>query len=292
MQEIFNAIEESGKCLAFLGAGVSMEYKKNGKKVKGLPSGGKLAELIAKDCTTKLNGHSRDLDKVSEIFLFEKGGNRSALERKLSKEIVKISEPRPIHTVLAQLTNIKVMLTSNYDLLLEHELTKYNRMQKRHVYEFNNPRNAHFPGASVFFEENEIVLHKMHGSIDTPNSLVITQSDYIRYLATLYDKDLGMPEFFYTTMIPQCTLLFLGYSLQDWNFRVIWEGVLAKYKATGVQRDSYALVKGSTQKQKDTWIRRNVKIIDKDLTEFARELAEYFGAEIPQLGIKGTDKTK
>lgn len=37
-------------------------------------------------------------------------------------------------------------------------------------------------------------------------------------------------EYFWKMMIPQRTLLFLGYSLADWNFQVIWEGVLAALK--------------------------------------------------------------
>ena len=115
---------------------------------------------------------------------------------------------------------------------------------------------------------------------------MITQSDYIRYLANLNDLDRGMPEYFRKMMIPQMALLFLGYSLEDWNFRVIWEGVLSSHQMHGVQKISYAVVKQPSDFQKMFWFSRKVKILDGDLTEFAVKLAERFQLEIPQLGIR------
>ncbi len=118
--------------------------------------------------------------------------------------------------------------------------------------------------------------------------MVITQSDYIRYLANLNDPDRGMPEFFRKVIIPDFNLLFLGYSLEDWNFRVIWEGVLANYRDAGMDLKSYALVRNSSDFQREFWSDRKVKLIDCDLTDFARKLASEFNLEIPQLGITKT----
>ena len=283
LTHIFDAIE-SGKCLAFLGAGTSMAYKIGKKKVSGLPSGDDLAKLLTKKCGS-LNGRVSDLARVAEYFVYCKNGDRTQLESILQKTIYHIREARPIHTVLAQLRQLKIVITSNYDNLLETELGKYGRIMSRDVYDQQDPKTAHFKG-SVFLDEGEVVLHKMHGSIDVPRSMIITQSDYIRYLANLTDQDLGMPDYFRVTMIPQHILLFLGYSLEDWNFRVIWEGVLARYKNTGVSRKSYAIVKSSNKFQKSFWLQRNIEIIDNDLIDFAKELAKHFNLEIPQLKIK------
>ena len=126
----------------------------------------------------------------------------------------------------------------------------------------------------------------MHGSIEHPESIVITQSDYIRYLANLTDMDIGMPEFFRKTIIPQNTLLFIGYSLEDWNFQVIWEGALANYEKSGVKKRSYAIVKNPKDFTISYWAERHVKLLDLDITEFAVKLAERFNLEIPQLDIK------
>lgn len=126
----------------------------------------------------------------------------------------------------------------------------------------------------------------MNGTIEEPESMVITESDYISYLANLYDKDRSMPEYFRKTWIPFCTLLFLGYNLADWNFRVIWEGVLPGYAQQALRNEAFALVMGSTQFQRKYWSGRNVNVFDGDLTEFSVQMAEHFNLEIPQLGIK------
>ena len=95
-----------------------------------------------------------------------------------------------------------------------------------------------------------------------------------------------MPEYFRKFMIPRLTLLFLGYSLEDWNFRVIWEGVLANYAAGRQQKEAYAIMQSPKPEQVHYWRRRNIDILDLDLTEFAKKLAQRFNLEIPQLGIQ------
>lgn len=286
---IFNAIE-SGKCLAFLGAGACTAYRKNGRDDEpGLPTGGELAKWLAEKCQYT-NGSVYDLAKVAEYFVLSQSGNRGPLVSALQEKINVGCLPRPIHTVLAQLNQIKIIITSNYDKLLESELDRHGRNLSRHVYDPTNPRTGHFQG-TIFFGEKDVILHKMHGSIEQPESLVITQSDYIRYLAHLNDLDRGMPEYFRKTIIPQFTLLFLGYGLEDWNFRVIWEGVLAYQQIHGLQQISYALVREPQEFQKLFWFGRRVKILNGDLTDFAVKLANRFKLNIPQLNIeKGVQK--
>lgn len=286
---IFNAIE-SGKCLAFLGAGACTSFQvDDSKEEPGLPTGGELAEWLAEKCEYS-NGTVYDLLKVAEYYLYTKSGDREPLEKAIQEKIQIGCKPRPIHTVIAQLCQIKIVITSNYDAILENELNKYGRNLIKHVYNPQNPKTGHFQGP-VFFGDTDIILHKMHGSIDEPRSMVITQSDYIRYLAYLNDIDRGMPEYFRKMIIPQFTLLFLGYSLEDWNFQVIWEGVLSQQANLNLNKDAYALVKNPSHMQTRYWAKRKVVVLDQDLTEFARKLAEHFNLEIPQLGIDKNPET-
>jgi hypothetical protein len=281
---VINAIE-SGKCLAFLGAGACTPFKNHKSEViKGLPTGGQLAEALAEKCQYS-NGNAYDLLKVAEQYLYEHNGDRLELEKVIRKEIQKGCKPRPIHTVLAQLKQVKIIITTNYDDLLEQEFPKYERNVIKDIYKLHNTTTGHF-NYTTFLEDEDIVLHKMHGSIEVPGSIVITQSDYIYYLAHLHDVNRGMPEYFRKIMIPQCILLFLGYSLEDWNFRVIWEGLLFDLAIQNPHKKAYALVKDSTDFQKEYWRDKNIRLFDQDLTEFAVQLAEHFNLEIPQLGIE------
>jgi hypothetical protein len=290
LKPIIEAIKAE-RCLPFLGAGASAGYTVGDREVPGIPLGGKLGETIAAACDYR-NGSTYDLARVAEYFVYSRSGSREALEDLISTAITEITQPRPVHTALAQIREIKFVITSNYDDLLETELQRYQRKLNKHVYDLQNPKTAHFNG-SPFIKPPAIILHKMHGTVENPRSMVITRSDYIRYLANLNDPDRGMPDFFRKTLISNCNLLFLGYSLDDWNFGVIWEGVLANYRDAGAQLESYAILKLPADPEKARflrtfWARRNITIIDCDLTEFARTLAQEFNLEIPQLGIAKT----
>lgn len=290
---IFNAIE-SGKCLAFLGAGASCcFYNQNQEEVPGLPTGIQLAESLAKECGYSINGKYLELPKAAEYFVYTRSGDRQQLEKLIQRELTTGCKPRPIHTALAQLFPIKIIITSNYDTLFEDEAKRYGRLLDKSYYKRNGSQNALYLGKVYNFEEKDLILYKMHGCIDEPKSIIISESDYIRYLANLKDPDRGMPDYFWKTMIPQSILLFLGYSLEDWNFKVIWEGVLSNQRNLNTQIASYALVKESDPFKKTFWEGRNIKILDYDLTEFAIKVAEHFKLEIPQLGIeKKTEVTK
>lgn len=67
------------------------------------------------------------------------------------------------------------------------------------------------------------VIFKMHGSIlpetDEWDSFVITEMDYVEFLSRIASKS-AIP-FLFATHCRDRSLLFLGYSLRDWNFRTI-----------------------------------------------------------------------
>jgi len=292
LDQIFTIIQDR-QCLPFLGAGASADYTVGATQVPGVPLGGKFTQLILDKCRSlggSVNGSPPDLLTAAEYLVYLQSGSRNGLESLIATEIARVTRPRPIHTVLAQLSEIGVIITTNYDQLLETEIGKYGRPLIKHVYDPYNPRTGvyyqRFP-----VESPNIVLHKMHGTVEQRATMVITQSDYIRYLANLTDPERGMPEYFRKTVIPNQSLLFLGYSLRDWNFRVIWEGVLSHYAEIGTQLMSYAVVRQPTDFDRYYFRNRNIVLIDGDLTEFAKELARKFDLEIPQLGIKKNDGT-
>ena len=283
LDPILKAIVD-GRCLPFLGAGASASYFSDGREIPGIPTGGGLAELLARTANYR-NGPTYDLARVAEYLVYTNNGQRDELERLIAREISQVSEPRPIHTALAQLSTVHFVITSNYDQLLEFEAGRYRRQLRKHYHDLQNPKTGHFTANVFGLDPSELILHKMHGTVENPRSMVITQSDYIRYLANLNDSNRGMPDLFRRTVIPNFVLLFLGYGLEDWNFRVIWEGVLAQYHDTGTQIQSYALVRKPSDFQIGFWRARHIDVLDYDLTDFAATLARRFGLELPQLGI-------
>lgn len=286
---IFNAID-SGRCLAFLGAGACSDFTNDkGDIVPGLPSGKQLTNLLVthlkKINSPLVNGKDYDLMSAAELFLYEYSGDRDLLEKILKNEIQNKCNPRPIHTALAQLKQIKFIITTNYDILLEEELRRCKRNLIPHVHDQLSPRSGHFDNCPDRPEDNDVILHKMHGTIEKPETLIITKSDYIRYLSMMNDIDRGMPEYIRKWTLPRHTLLFLGYSLEDWNFQVIWEGVLSSYNDRKIRKGSFALVKHVSPQDRKYWAKRDVDIIECDLTDFAKKLAEHYNLDIPQLNL-------
>ncbi|MEM9364645.1 MAG: SIR2 family protein [Planctomycetota bacterium] len=193
-----------GSCIPFLGAGASMGYSFNGIEEPDLPSGWDLTikflretgvadeagvSLLADPDT--VNGHtdlrsamnilSYDLFKAAEYYLYKKNNRRSELDRLLPYEVKKADGPRPIHAVIAQLTDIQAVLTTNYDCLFEEACETYKRELHLHVHEQFRADTAIWR-CPAFLKPPQLLLHKMHGCIKRDNSMIITRADYIRYL--------------------------------------------------------------------------------------------------------------
>ncbi|GAB3156705.1 SIR2 family NAD-dependent protein deacylase [Microbispora hainanensis] len=78
-------------------------------------------------------------------------------------------------------------------------------------------------------QDRPLVYH-LHGQWDDPASLVLTEDDYLTYLVNMVDaRASGVRQPLPTPVLAAMTaspLLFVGYSLQDWNFRVLFHGLI------------------------------------------------------------------
>jgi hypothetical protein len=111
-------------------------------------------------------------------------------------------------------------------------------------------------------------LFKIHGHIGrtrrSDDTFVITEEDYVSFLGRmgLIPADLG-------NLMQSRTLLFLGYSLHDWNFRVLLDRLSGKRPR--VIR-SYAIAYGIDTTENRLWDKRNVAVYNADLNEFVPRL--------------------
>jgi hypothetical protein len=282
-----------------------MAYAFNGASAPGLPSGWEMTLALLREAhiatdaqiaalndpdradpaalrdVLKLRGY--DLFKAADSFLYSRANHRAELDRFLRREVAKANSPRPIHTVIAQLHDIYTVLTTNYDCLFETACETYQREVFKHVHEQFKPNTGAWPCKS-HLKPPELILHKMHGCKTRDESMIVTRGDYIRYLANWKDPAKGMPSCV-STRLPASTLLFLGYGLADWNLLTIWEGVVASFPQGGYEIQSFAVMKSVSAEDREFFQKRNIIVIECDLTHFAIALAREFKLEIPQLGI-------
>ena len=116
------------------------------------------------------------------------------------------------------------------------------------------------------------VLFKIHGHIDrgsgSADTFVITEEDYVSFLGRMSSGESVIPAEL-VTMMQKRTLLFLGYSLRDWNFRVL----LDRWKNSSLQpRRSDAVCYDIEPAEGELWGARKVTVFEADLNEFVPRL--------------------
>jgi SIR2-like domain len=217
------AIEEE-RCTPFLGAGAC---------VPALPTGFALAQEWAAAHGYPLeDGH--DLARVAEYLAVEKVPMAPKYEiRKKFQEL----PPPPFegnepHAVMARLP-IPVYLTTNYVDYMAEALRQESRNPRVDFCRWtstpavkNHP--SQLPRTFVPTVAEPVVYH-LHGHIEVPQSLVLTETDYVSFLVELSRRRLLPHQI--ERALANGSLIFLGYGFRDWDFRVIFRGLVAAHEA-------------------------------------------------------------
>ena len=113
----------------------------------------------------------------------------------------------------------------------------------------------------------------MHGSVDKTASendcFLITEEDYVDFLGR--DKGYYVPPYVDALMLGK-DFLFLGYSLADWNVRVVLRKLLKSAPATRPNMKCWAIVRNKSHVEQQVWHAQNLNIYPMDLLTFAEEL--------------------
>jgi hypothetical protein len=227
------------------------------------PSGGELAATLA--ASSRYPDTDVDLLRVSQYVDATLG------ERRLYGYLHDVFDanypPTSLHRLFARLPALLreqgrpqlLLLTSNYDDLLERALEEAGEAVDVVWYEAKRgPLQGRFlhrsPAGDVVpierpneytdlsLDERPVVL-KLHGAVDRDNaksdSYVITEDSYIEYLV---GGDVGgQIPFSLLERMADSHFLFLGYSMRDWNLRVIlsriWGAQQLDLKSWAVQRE-------------------------------------------------------
>jgi hypothetical protein len=122
------------------------------------------------------------------------------------------------------------------------------------------------------------VILKIHGAIDRidpeRDSYVITEDHYIDYL-TRTDISNLVPVTL-AARLRRSHFLFLGYSLRDWNLRVILHRIWGQQK---LSYKSWAIQFNPEPFEQEYWVRRDVKILSVPLNDYVTTMVREFGAE-------------
>ena len=165
-----------------------------------------------------------DLLSIAQYHVNKHG--RTRINKTILEEFTEELEETENHNIIARLP-FQTIWTTNYDTLIEDACKKYNKIVdvKSSVKQlfYNKPKR-------------DLVLYKMHGSIEYPDDAVLTKEDYEGYFTT--------HEAFITALSGELiskTLLFIGFSFSDPNIDYILSRLNFKYKHK--EKEHYCLLK-------------------------------------------------
>ncbi len=239
-------------CTPFIGAGAC---------VPRLPLAGELARrLVERDerefgRTCPLPNPS-DLQKVCQ-YLAVTHEEGDWPKRKIAEIISAVDPPdfnsdNDPHRALAAL-KLPVYITTNYDRFMYGALSQMEDVHPR--IEFSRWTEDLLEGDPSEFDKGynpspaEPVVFHLHGHCARPETMVASEDDYLDFIVRISKEwagsagGIGQRAILPTRIraaLKSSTLLFLGYSLEDVNFRVILRGLLANL-AVSRRRTSIAI---------------------------------------------------
>lgn len=214
------------QCTPFLGAGVSYP---------SMPTGAELSEELATrypyPLTDKWN-LPRVAQYVATTFDAEFVKARVA-ERVLQREKERapdFSDPEQPHRILADL-RLPLYLTTNYDPLLSSAFEAVGVRPTVRVSRWNFETRSE-PGITEPPSSVSPLVFHLHGIATNIPSMVLTEDDYVDFMTEAQVAPEDVVPLPIRTALATTNLLFVGYSLHDWNFRVLLRSLMRKVQKT------------------------------------------------------------
>jgi hypothetical protein len=221
------------RCVLFVGAGLS--------RPAGYPGWRQLMETVVQQTASAGVG---DAGRVELSALLDAGRyaevadqcrellGRSRFGALLRAQLARpVAPPQATHRAIVQ-TPYAAIVTTNFDTLLEDAYGAWGQTGVPKA-----PTSAQLHRQGTLLLDRAFFILKAHGTIDDDSSLVFTSEDYRRIIHENPAFQSLMAAILLTHAV-----VFVGYSLNDPNFRLLLEGQLAVFGADAPPR--YAVMEG------------------------------------------------
>lgn len=213
---------KDGRCTPFLGAGASSGV---------FPLGSEIAREWAKEHGYPLED-SFDLARVAQFVAVtvDSMAPKDKIQRQFQQlPLPDFTSPDEPHRVLAELP-FPIYMTTNYDNSMLSALKNRQKEPKLELCRWNTYLREN--EKSIFDVDpnytptpaNPLVFH-LHGHLKVPESLVLTEDDYLDFLINISKEENLLPSRIRKAMTGS-SLLFLGYRIADWDFRVLFRSIV------------------------------------------------------------------
>ncbi|RYD85711.1 MAG: SIR2 family protein [Verrucomicrobiaceae bacterium] len=183
---------------------------------------------------------------LDAISAFEHEFGRVRLVERLSEMLhVRDGRPGEAHRAFCSIS-FDIVCTTNFDFLLEKQYDALHRYAYPVVGEDQLSVNG--PKAGT-------LLLKLHGDLHHPNRLVVTEDDYDAFLARF-----PLLATYLSNQLITKTAVLVGYSLDDPDFRQVWNVLAARLGSS--RRPAYSIMVGASPSDIARFQRRGVKVIN------------------------------
>lgn len=240
---------KAGKCTPFLGYRIYSDV---------LPNKRDIAQRWAQKYGYPL-GNPLRLSQVAQFlsmqvdFMFPRDEITEIINKINLADLARLEE---LHRILADLP-LPVYITTNYDDFMTQVLN--NHGYKEPIQELCRWNEFVVNLPSIFEEQpgfrptykKPIVFHLYgcirHQSVAVPESLVLTEDDYLNFLVEVSKNENLLPARIQESLAGT-SLLFMGYQITDWDFRVLLH-IVSGYLKQSLHRThvSVQLVPGDTE---------------------------------------------
>jgi hypothetical protein len=275
IEEIADDISQH-RCILFLGAGVHapppdksrFEYPAEQRP----PIGTALSRKLADNCGFSKRIPGGDPSNLQRVALcYEIAHTRHRLVDAIVEAVQTGKRPSPMLGALAEL-GFPLVITTNYDQLFESALIAADKHPRVTVYRPTQEATEDYRDPTAASP----VVFKIHGDIERPETIVITDEDYIQFVLRMSDKDQYNPvPLMLKYHLTEWTTLFIGYSLLDYNLRLLFKTLRWKIDLASVP-DTYSVDYRPDPLVLDVWSNqhRYVKFIAQDVWTFVPRLYE------------------
>lgn len=229
----------TGKWLPVIGAGMSLNAV--------VPAGKKMPlwAAMSKELTDELSDFA-STSILDGISAYEHEFGRARLIERLS-DILLVREAQPGHPHKEFCTiPFDIVCTTNFDFLLERQYD----LTPRYVYPVVDEEQL-----SINAGNAGTLLLKLHGDLRHPSRLIVTEADYDGFLTNY-----PLLATYLSNQLITKTAVFIGYSLDDPDFRQLWHVVSERLGRT--RRMAYTIAVNARTADVARFERRGVKVIN------------------------------
>jgi hypothetical protein len=300
---------KKGEVIPFLGAGASLsgrpsDFNWDERHATFLPTSRELALRLADDAAFPSPDLSDRADLAKVASYYQESSDRPGLLGRLREVFDKDYQMGQVHQFLADLPIPLLIVTTNYDDLIEQAFNKKTKPFHLVVHptdrkdlaasvlwwKSGETKPTDYPPAKLPLSLSDTtIIYKMHGSIDRQtrqwDSFVITEEDYVDFLSRMTGQS-AIPARFMLHFRKR-RFLFIGYGMRDWNLRVMFRNLKTalshseiepgKEPATSISEDelrSWAIQSKPSELEQMLWRARKVNIYDMEIDNFIAKMRE------------------